>query len=214
MLPKAHLTSNSRMSGSRWVITPLWLSGSLRSFLRSSSVYSYHLFLISSASIRSVPFLSFIVPIFAWNVPLVYTHTHTHAHTYIKHIYIYQGFPCGSAGKESACNAGDLDSIAGLGRSPGEGKGYPLQYPGLGIPWSRKELDTTEGLSLHFISRVYRRIHSCSRGIQSQYTLLWHLSKTSDTPPCARTVLMSIVKDQKVGCGAFPGNLHPFPPVE
>jgi len=41
------------------------------------------------------------------------------------------GFPCGSAGKESACNAGDLDSIPGLGRSPGEGKGYPLQYPGL-----------------------------------------------------------------------------------
>src|SRR5574337_398042 len=35
-------------------------------------------------------------------------------------------FPCGSAGKESACNAGDLDSIPGLGRSPGEGKGYPL----------------------------------------------------------------------------------------
>ena len=41
------------------------------------------------------------------------------------------GFPFGSAGKESACNSGDLDSIPGLGRSPGEGKGYPLQYPGL-----------------------------------------------------------------------------------
>ena len=41
------------------------------------------------------------------------------------------GFPCGSAGKESACNAGDLCSIPGLGRSPGEGKGYPLQYSGL-----------------------------------------------------------------------------------
>ena len=41
------------------------------------------------------------------------------------------GFPCGSAGKESACNAGDLGSIPGLGRSPGEGKGYPLQCPGL-----------------------------------------------------------------------------------
>ena len=42
-----------------------------------------------------------------------------------------QGFPCGSAGKESACNVGDLGSIPGLGRSPGEGKGYPLQYSGL-----------------------------------------------------------------------------------
>ena len=41
------------------------------------------------------------------------------------------GFPCGSAGKESACNVGDLGSIPGLGRSPGEGKGYLLQYPGL-----------------------------------------------------------------------------------
>ena len=41
------------------------------------------------------------------------------------------GFPCGSAGKESTCNAGDLCSIPGLGRSPGEGKGYPHQYSGL-----------------------------------------------------------------------------------
>ena len=39
---------------------------------------------------------------------------------------------CGSAGKESACNAWDLGWIPGLGRSPGEGKGYPLQYSGLG----------------------------------------------------------------------------------
>ena len=38
------------------------------------------------------------------------------------------GFPGGSAGKESACNAGDLGSIPGLRRSPGEGNGYPLQY--------------------------------------------------------------------------------------
>ena len=37
---------------------------------------------------------------------------------------------CGSAGKGSACNVGDLGSIPGLGRSPGEGKGYPLQYSG------------------------------------------------------------------------------------
>ena len=39
--------------------------------------------------------------------------------------------PGGSAGEESACNAGDLGLIPGLGRSPGEGKGYPLQYSGL-----------------------------------------------------------------------------------
>ena len=44
---------------------------------------------------------------------------------------VFLGFPCGSAGKESTCNAGDLSSIPGLWRSPGEGKGYPLQYSGL-----------------------------------------------------------------------------------
>jgi len=71
MLPKAHLTSHSRMSGSRWVITPSWLSGSWRSFLYSSSVYSCHLFLISSSYVRSISFLSFTEPVFAWNVPLV-----------------------------------------------------------------------------------------------------------------------------------------------
>ena len=44
---------------------------------------------------------------------------------------VFLGFPCGSAGKESDCNAGDLGLIPGLGRSPGEGKGYPLQCSGL-----------------------------------------------------------------------------------
>ena len=43
----------------------------------------------------------------------------------------YTGFPCGSADKESTRNVGDLGSIPGFGRSPGEGKGYPLQYSGL-----------------------------------------------------------------------------------
>ena len=73
MLPKGHLTSHSRMSGSSWVwvITPSLLSGLWRSFLYSSSVYSYHHFLISSALVRSIPFLSFIEPIFAWSVLLV-----------------------------------------------------------------------------------------------------------------------------------------------
>ena len=41
------------------------------------------------------------------------------------------GFPCGSAGKQSSCNVEDLGSICGLGRSPGEGKDYPLHYCGL-----------------------------------------------------------------------------------
>ena len=70
MLPKAHLTLHSRMSGYRLVTTPSWLSRSWRSFLYSS-VYSHYLFLMSSAFVRSIQFLPFIVPIFASDVPLV-----------------------------------------------------------------------------------------------------------------------------------------------
>ena len=71
------------------------------------------------------------------------------------------GFPCGSAVKESACNAGDLGSISGLGRSPEEGKGYPLQYSGLensmdcivhGVTKSQTRL--SDFRFHHFISRV------------------------------------------------------------
>ena len=53
-----------------------------------------------------------------------------HSHTQKKWTFIEHP-PYGSAVKESSCNAGDLGSIPGLGRSPGEGKGYPLQYSGL-----------------------------------------------------------------------------------
>ena len=60
MLSKAHLTSHSMMSISRWVTTPPWLPGSLRPFLYSYSVYSCHLFLTSSAFVRSFLFLSFL----------------------------------------------------------------------------------------------------------------------------------------------------------
>ena len=68
------------------------------------------------------------------------------------------GFPGSSAGKDSTCNAGDPSSIPGLKRSPGEGKGYPLQYSCLGNPMDRgtwwatvhgvsKESDMTEQLN-------------------------------------------------------------------
>ena len=65
-----------------------------------------------------------------------------------------KGFPCGSAGKESACNAGDLDLIPGLERSSGEGERLPTpifwpgEFHGLYSPWGHKELDMTEQLSL------------------------------------------------------------------
>ena len=52
----------------------------------------------------------------------------------LSHMVVFLGFPGGSEVKASACNAGDLGSMPGLGRSPGEWKGYPLQYSGLENP--------------------------------------------------------------------------------
>ena len=80
-----------------------------------------------------------------------------------------RGFPCGSAGKESTCNAGNLGSIPGLGRSPGVGNGNPLQYSYLGNPMDRgasghKELDTTERLTLTPFSLVDKEITLEKRG--------------------------------------------------
>ena len=64
---------------------------------------------------------------------------------------VFLDFSCGSIGKESACNTGDLGWIPGLGKSPGEGKGCPLHYSGLGksmdSPWGCKELNMTEQLN-------------------------------------------------------------------
>ena len=66
------------------------------------------------------------------------------------HTPVFVGFPGDSAGKESTCNAGDLGLILGLGRSPGEGKIYSLQYSGLEnsmdyiVQWRCKESDKTE----------------------------------------------------------------------
>ena len=68
-------------------------------------------------------------------------------------VWIYYsklGFPGGSVGKESTCNAGDLGSIPALGRLLGEGNGNPLQCSGLYSPWGWKELDTTDSkLGIH-----------------------------------------------------------------
>ena len=105
MLPKAHLTWQSRMSASRWVTTSLWLSGSLRAFLSSYSVYSCHFFLSLLLWIGTCHFCPLLC------------------------LSLYEmGFPDSSVGKEPTCNTGDPGSIPELGRSPGEGIGYPLQY--------------------------------------------------------------------------------------
>ena len=66
-------------------------------------------------------------------IHLSWVSLHSMAHGFIEldKPVVCVGFPCGSAGKESACNVEDLDLIPGLGRSLAEGKGYPLQYSGL-----------------------------------------------------------------------------------
>ena len=59
------------------------------------------------------------------------------------------GFPDSSVDKESACNAGDPNLIPGLGRSPGEGKGYPLQYSGL---------ENSMGCTVHGVAKRWTRL--------------------------------------------------------
>ena len=80
------------------------------------------------------------------------------------------GFPGGSDSKESVRNVGGLGLILGLGRSPGEGKGHPVQYSGLenamDSPWSRKESDTTERLSLSLWASLIAQLVKNPPGMQ------------------------------------------------
>ena len=88
------------------------------------------------------------------------------------------GIPCGSAGKESACNAGDLGSIPGSGRFPGQGKGYTLQYSGLEnsmdciVHGGLKESDTTEQPS--FLMKMKVKVKSLSLSDSLQSTRFLH----------------------------------------
>ena len=86
---------------------------------------------------------------------------------------VFMDFPGGSDGKESTCNAGDLGLVPGLGRSPGEGHGYPLQYTGLensmdyivhGVAKSQTQLSDFH-FHFTFTSDIY--------GMSSLSTVLW-----------------------------------------
>ena len=87
------------------------------------------------------------------------------------------GFPDSSVGKESSCKAGDPDLIPGLGRFPGEGESYPLQYSGLensmdcNNSWGRKEWDTTKQLSLFLSSTEVVHVYKHSQNICINQTL-------------------------------------------
>ena len=87
-----------------------------------------------------------------------------------------QGFPCGSAGKESACNAGNLGSLPGLWRSPGEGKGHPLQYSGL---------ENSTDCILHGVQTVGHDWVSFTHSLWTPQPLFLCLSKSSVySDPC------------------------------
>ena len=107
------------------------------------------------------------------------------------------GFPCGSTSKEYACNVKDLGSIPGLGRSPGERKGYSFQYSGLensmDSPWGCKESDMTEQLSLHFrlwlevmkiMAAYFKRshVHTATLSAPNPEAGLHHFTPLPETP--------------------------------
>ena len=105
----------------------------------------------------------FTLPSTSASCPILsYLYTCTPVHTQWTHGHTvgFKGFPGGSDGKESTCNVGALGSIPGLGRSPGEGHGNPLQYSCLEnphgqrslvgySPWGHKESGITEHSSTH-----------------------------------------------------------------
>ena len=117
---------------------------------------------------------------------------------------VFLGFPCGSAGKGSTRNAGDLGLIPGLGRSPGEGKGYPLQYSGLensmdytvdGVAKSQTQLSTFHFISLHF--RV-RRLGLTS-WIPTHWLpiwWIWHHHSPSAVAPKTKRCYVGIITSQ------------------
>ena len=98
-----------------------------------------------------------------------------------QYLFILWVFPGSSADKESACNAEDLDSIPGLGRSPGEGNGYPLQYSGLensmdcvvhGVTKSQTRLS-----DFHFTHRVFQNMHQImqkEKNVAEDKMIGWH----------------------------------------
>ena len=102
---------------------------------------------------------------------------------------IFLGFPCDSAGKESACNVGDLDLMPGLWRSPEEGKGYPLQHSGLensmhcivhrvakSWTWLNDFLSPYKWWRL---SDLFKTVLKCETKIQTQFLLILTEDSTS-----------------------------------
>ena len=116
---------------------------------------------------------------------------------------VFLGFPCGSAGKESTCNVGDLGSIPELGRSPGEGKGYPLQYSGLensmeyivhGVTKSRTWLSHFHWyvITMHWENEKNQYFQSyCLEYLEGQSCLSWKTEGIAHFRICLYTIFLT-----------------------
>ena len=120
-----------------------------------------------------------------------------------------KGFPGGSDDKESTCNAGDLSSIPGLGRSPRGGHGNPLQYSCLEnpqgqrnlvgySPWGRKESDTTEQLSTQTHSHFRASFQCWSFGSSEGSSLYSKLLPSCDSPSPQKSPHSSDIRERSV----------------
>ena len=125
---------------------------------------SHHLSFSSAITFSERPSLT--TQAFSLPLPCLFRHCLPYKLAVIYYILFppTTGFPSGSTGKECACNAGDLGSIPGLGKIPWRRERlppvfWPGEFHGLYSPWGRKELETTEqlSLSLHF--------HVCNIGL-------------------------------------------------
>ena len=92
------------------------------------------------------------------------------------------GFPCGSAGEESTCNSGDLGLIPGLGRSPGDGKGYPLQYSGL---------ENSMDCRVHIIAKSWTQLSNFHFTVFHCYCFRFILSPQSESLPTEKSYILT-----------------------
>ena len=103
---------------------------------------------------------------------------------------VFLGFPGVSAGKESTCNGGDLGSIPGLGRSAGEGKGYPLQYPGL-----ENSMDCVVPGEVKSRTRLSHFHFHCPYAMDMNESKLWEIVKDREAWGAAvHAVTMSVTR--------------------
>ena len=109
----------------------------------------------------------------AWHITwrCLNPYTFNHLITWEELIACYGNFPCGSIGKELACYAGDLGSIPGLGRFPGEGKGYPLQYSCLENSMDFIVYSVVQFSSVHSLSHVWLFVTPWTVALQASLSI-------------------------------------------